>query len=144
MKKRIKLRDMTKEQWENYECGKDTKCEKCIFNLINCCQDDFRLDWTKHKDLYSNNFLDCEVEIEENILNEKEKEYLSAVIKPFRNRVISIEKAGYSDFMFLSIDIHSISVLRNRETINLPFFQKDMMYKNMIDNFKYTLEELDL
>ena len=34
---------------------------------------------------------------EELILNEKEKEYLSLVIKPFRDRVINIKKeSGYS------------------------------------------------
>ncbi len=149
MKKIIKLRDMTKEQWENYECGKDTKCEKCIFNLINCCQDDFRLDWTKHKDLYSNNFLDCEVEIEENILNEKEKEYLSAVIKPFRDRVISIEKTCCSFKVdnkvpyYIYITINDSIIKISNEDIRLPCFFKDM-YKGMKKNKPYTLEELDL
>lgn len=148
MKRKIKLRDMTKEQWDEnkgIECDKHKCCNDCKFRYINCDISTNEVSWVNHKEMYNDKFLDTEIEIEEpNILNEKEKEYLSAVINPFRDRVISIEKAGYSDFMFLSINIHSISVLRNKEIINLPMFQKDTMYKNMIDNFKYTLEELDL
>lgn len=148
MKRKIKLRDLTPKQWDEnkeIECKNYKCCNNCKFRYVYCDASDIDSSWINHKELYSDKFLDQEIEIEmSDILDKKEKEYLSAVIKPFRDRVISIEKAGYSDFVFLSINIHSISVLRNRETINLPFFQKDMMYKNMIDNFKYTLEELDL
>lgn len=144
MKKRIKLRDMTKEQWEKFECGSNLRCEKCMFNPINCCQDVYRLDWTKHKDLYSDKFLDQEAEIEvPDILTKAEKEYLKAVIKPFRDRVIYIKKVKCPNQYFISIKINSKIVDSGEEYIMLPFFQNEM-YVGMKDDKKYTLEDLDL
>lgn len=75
------------------------------------------------------------------ILNEKEKEYLSAVIKPFRNRVFCIGKARYDDVWFISIVVNFNK--SKRKTIKLPIFQKDI-YKNMKENHLYTLKELGL
>ena len=65
--KKIKLRDMTEEQWENFT----DKCyvfacmiKKCPFMDIGCDIDRYS-SWYAHKDLYSDKFLDQEVEIEE-------------------------------------------------------------------------------
>lgn len=71
------------------------------------------------------------------ILNEKEKEYLSNVIKPFRDTVERIVK-GY-DFgkEFISIDLE-------RGEIQLPYFEPDTMYKGMKIYKDYTLEDLGL
>ena len=146
MKKKIKLRDMSKEQWEKFECGSNLRCEKCIFNPINCCQDVYRLDWTKHKDLYSDKFLNQEIEIEvPDILTKEEKEYLGAVIRPFRNRVISISKYFYVLDNVYSIEIYikSIMGIFSTENIKLPLFKNEMYEKMEIDK-KYTLEDLGL
>lgn len=74
-----------------------------------------------------------------NILTEKEKAYLSAVIKPFREDVEWIEKIerydGENEF------IH-ITVKRNEDCCELPAFKKGTMYKGMEANKAYTLEEL--
>ena len=72
------------------------------------------------------------------ILDEKEKEYLSAVIKPFRDRVISISKksANYGEFIDILID--------EAEDIYLPYFKPGKMYQGMGVNKEYTLEELGL
>lgn len=81
---------------------------------------------------------------EEPILNDEEKEYLSAVIKPFKNEVKYIKKSignlsGTFDLYYITI------VLRTDEFINLPFFSKDSsMYKGMEENKIYTLKELGL
>ena len=73
------------------------------------------------------------------ILDDVEKAYLSAVIKPFRDRVISIEKRLFSgEREYLSFRMH------DWETIALPFFTKGTMYKGMEVYRKYTLEELGL
>lgn len=79
-------------------------------------------------------------EYKEDILTEKEKAYLSAVIKPFRNEVLDIEKKPGSTFNeWISI------VMKSNEIISLPFFKKSSgMYKGMELNKKYTLEELGL
>ena len=77
------------------------------------------------------------------ILNEAEKEYLSNIIKPFRDRVFCIEKVGFDNFNCISIVVDSNLTSTERKTINLPIFQKDM-YKNMKENHLYTLKELGL
>ena len=81
-----------------------------------------------------------EEEYEPNILNEKEKEYLAAVIKPFRKNIKYITK---KDFVikakeYLLIKMHDLS------TAGLPLFEKETMYKGMEANKTYTLEELGL
>lgn len=73
----------------------------------------------------------------EEILDEKEKEYLRAVIRPFRDKVKHIVKMEYEE-EFIRIRI------KNDECINLPFFKKNTMYKGMEISKKYTLEELGL
>ena len=72
------------------------------------------------------------------ILDEKEKEYLSAVIKPFRNRVKYIKKVSFnSEKEFIRIDLEG-------DYISLPNFEKNTMYKGMELSKEYTLEELGL
>lgn len=65
-KRRVKLRDLTPEQYKNwyrdYCCG---HCEGCVFDKTNCDPHDERFCWVNNKDLYSDKFLDREVEIEE-------------------------------------------------------------------------------
>ena len=79
----------------------------------------------------------------EPILNEEEKEYLSNVIKPFKNRVCYIIKG---DVLLLSYKEEYIQICVNSHNhyINLPTFVKGSMYKNMKSWYKYTVEELDL
>lgn len=74
------------------------------------------------------------------ILTDKEKAYLSAVIKPFRKDIKYITK---KDFVikakeYLLIKMHDLS------TAGLPLFEKETMYKGMEVDKKYTLEELGL
>lgn len=80
-----------------------------------------------------------EQEYKPTILAEKEKAYLSAVIKPFRKRVKHIEKRLFAEGReYLSLAMH------DWEIIALPFFEKGTMYKGMEVYKKYTLEELGL
>lgn len=80
--------------------------------------------------------------IKEEILDKKEKEYLSAVIKPFRNEVEYIEKNSFAR----KIDKYSeyIGIRTKRDFFHLPNFIPDTMYKGMELERKYTLEELGL
>lgn len=77
-------------------------------------------------------------EIKGIILTDKEKEYLSAVIKPFRDEVIGIEKES------CRINKEFIRIHLNLDTADLPYFEKDTMYKGMKTDRNYTLEELGL
>ena len=72
------------------------------------------------------------------ILDEKEKEYLSAVIRPFKNRVDYIKKFDITGKEFICI------YLKTDEDIDFPYFKKGTMYKGMKIDKKYTLKELGL
>ena len=68
-KKKVKLRDLTEEQFEKY-CKSFTgkgnygaNCDKCVFHNVSCTSW-YDNCWIKHKDLYSDKFLDQEIEIE--------------------------------------------------------------------------------
>lgn len=78
-------------------------------------------------------------EYKEEILDEVEKRYLKAVIRPFRDRVTFISKLHTrEDKEFISIN------LKNGDYIDLPLFKENTMYKKMIINKDYTLKELGL
>ncbi len=73
------------------------------------------------------------------ILDDVEKAYLSAVIKPFREDVAYIEKCIFSmetDYVLIS--------MKTNETVNLPNFRRKSMYTGMKENRRYTLEDLGL
>lgn len=150
MKKKIKLRDLTKEQWDTNrdslcKLDKGENCDKCIFQWVGCDDSILRSSWINHKEMYSDKFLNQEVEIEApDILDEVEKEYLSNIIKPFRDRVISIEKVGcINNKYFIGIKINSKLVDYGEEYLSLPFFQ-NKMYKGMEVDKNYTLADLGL
>lgn len=149
MKRKIKLKDLTKEQWDKnkgIECEKYERCDNCKFAYTNCDTSNIKSSWINHKEIYSDKFLDQEIEIEmPDILKEEEKRYLSAVIRPFRNRVISISKYFYvlDNAYTIEICIYSSVGIFEKEIIRLPRF-KNEMYKGMENNKKYILEELDL
>ena len=81
-------------------------------------------------------------EYKEPILDDVEKEYLSAVIKPFREKVSYIsklEKAYPETDQFIKI------TLINGEYVCLPYFtRKSRMYIGMKQWRHYTLQELGL
>jgi len=72
------------------------------------------------------------------ILDEVEKEYLSDVIRPFRDRVINIIKIDNRIGIFIAIRI------KDEESIDLPYLKNKNMYKGMEINKEYTLKELGL
>lgn len=71
------------------------------------------------------------------ILTDKEKAYLSAVIKPFREKVGHVKKIDCGKKEFLKIYLED-------DNIPFPFFTKGTMYKGMECEKEYTLEELGL
>lgn len=80
-----------------------------------------------------------EEEYEPEILTEKEKAYLSTVIKPFR------EKVEYVYKICLEIDKREyLEISLENGVISFPYFEKGTMYKGMKYGKRYTLEELGL
>lgn len=76
---------------------------------------------------------------EKEILDDTEKRYLKAVIRPFKNRVRYISNKEWYDG-----DRYIFIVLDSGEHIALPYFKKGTMYNGMKDNKEYTLKELGL
>ena len=78
------------------------------------------------------------------ILTKKEKDYLSSVIKPFRDRVIYIYKTELLGYELICIALECPNKTTYKDAFTLPFFEKGTMYKGMKLNKKYTLKELEL
>ena len=64
--KKKKLRDLTEEEYEKWiakYCDNGIiSCRDCVFKYVNC---DKHFSWVNYKDLYSDKFLDQEIEAEE-------------------------------------------------------------------------------
>lgn len=74
------------------------------------------------------------------VLDDVEKRYLKNVLRPFKdevNYIVKWQSDSYKSRQFLHIDTRI-------GNIQLPYFEKDTMYKNMEDNKHYTLEELGI
>lgn len=100
--------------------GSDEFCKKCL------CES---LEWLNQ-------------EYKEQILDDVERKYISAVIKPFRKKVkniVKINRIGQSKEQNIRI------VLDDLKFMNFPNFNTNTgMYKGMEANKLYSLEELGL
>lgn len=153
MKKKIKVRDMTVEQWYNNKASLcklfgSGYCNDFIFQSIGGCEASYnKKSWFNNKDFYNNKFLDLEIEIDiPNILNKEEKEYLSAFIKSFRDKVISISRKIYtitgSGLIYQTTYFIDIQV--DKEFVICGFQIQNNMYEHMELDKEYTLKELGL
>lgn len=78
------------------------------------------------------------------ILDGAERQYLSNALKPFRCRVISVEKdERYSNKEYIYVELTTDNPVE-KDCIIFPDFKKGTMYKDMETDKKYTLEELGL
>lgn len=74
------------------------------------------------------------------VLDDAEKRYLSAVIRPFRDKVLYIIKSGGFAPSEECISFHFVGC----EVTRLPCFKRGTMYKGMEPGHGYSLEELGL
>ena len=124
--------------------------EKYKDNIINSDQTDITCCANKlfHNGVCPDNCKDCKKaamewlleEYKEPVLDDVEKEYLSAVIKPFRKKIAYIVKDQDFDDGKQCIRI----ILQNGDGMHFPYLDDDAMYKGMEVNKEYSLEELDL
>lgn len=98
--------------------GKDEFCKKCLGES---------LEWLNQ-------------EYKDPILDDVEREYLSAVIRPFRKMIAYIVKAQDFDDGKQCIRV----ILQNGDGMHFPYLDDDAMYKGMEVNKEYSLEELGL
>ena len=111
------------------------KCKLSTYGLM--CWSDTSQDWVLSSAI--GELLTGEkqiIKLPKPILDDVEKEYLSNVIKPFRDRVSSISKDGPLEYITISLDGDDFAFL--------PNFEEGKMYKGMETNRRYTLEELGL
>ena len=140
-----KIRDITEEEfeiWKNYNCKTyDLHCTGCPFRASECGFVGLRFPWYENKEMFSDKFLDQEIDIATpEILDDVEKRYLSAVIRPFRKRVDSVMKISDP----LSYDKEYIFIKLDEDSFSLPYFKIGTMYQGMELEKVYTLEELGL
>ena len=152
-----KLRDITKEEfrtWASNYCKiYGLCCTGCPFKAVQCLGDRNELPWYDNKEMFSDKFLNQEIDIEvPDILDDAEKRYLSDIIKPFRKKVVGICKNSESNgnqciiinTIICSLHDRIINAPEYIEYMKLPSFEKDKMYKGMVEDRWYTLEELGL
>lgn len=83
------------------------------------------------------------IKLPKQILTNKEKEYLSSVINPFRDRIVWIKKVGSPaqnyEYIKICYQDHIYSIV-----LSFPDFKVGTMYRGMEMDKEYTLEKLDL
>lgn len=116
-------------------CGKPA----AMFDKIkNNCDSDI---CSSYGQTYADAILDWMAQpYKEPILDKVEREYLKAVIRPFRNKIDTISKFQTWDDSSQYIYIG----MKDRRWSNLPCFPKGTMYKGMKAGKHYTLKELGL
>ena len=133
LKENLKIEDLFYKngevvKWTDFMCTaiKELKQEKNCYgrSCIDC------YEWLKQE--YKEPILDDK----EPILDDVEREYLSAVIKPFRNKIIYIKKER--------IEREFIKIVLINDKLSLPYFKAGTMYKGMELFKRYTLKELGL
>ena len=77
------------------------------------------------------------VNITKNILTEQERQYLSLVVKPFRDEIQSISKKEGTIWEWIYIKT-------KKDNSTLPCFEKGKFYKGMEAGKDYSLKELGL
>lgn len=83
-------------------------------------------------------------EAKESILGDVEKEYLSAVINPFRKIIVDASKHRLNnDLEYIAIRVKSLKE-DEEENMCFPAFKIGTMYKGMELDKKYRLEDLSL
>lgn len=115
------------------------KC-KCMF-IVYCNHEEIHREIFNDSNSIGSAYANwLEEEYDPKILTDEEKAYLSAVIKPWKNKIKFIEKFEdtYDKERIL------IWIIGDCRNIYLPQFEKGKMYKGMEANREYTLEELGL
>ena len=79
--------------------------------------------------------------VEMSPLDDVERKYLKAVIKPFRDNVNYVKKYSFENG---EKEFIGISFKNDNGYFSFPAFKKGTMYNNMKEGEKYTLEELGL
>lgn len=106
--------------------------KNCDSNIRSCC-------WTT----YTRDILEWMSQpYKAPILNDTEREYLTAVIRPFKENVCTVCKKYIQSCSGLSYEYIVVKI--STERWGFPKFVEGTMYKNMELDKEYSLEELGL
>lgn len=83
---------------------------------------------------------DGPIQFRKDILDETEREYLKAVLRPFRNRVVRVTKLKLP----ACSDYNLRADLENGDSLTFPSFSAGTMYNGMELYHEYTLEDLGI
>ena len=81
------------------------------------------------------------IKLPKSILTKQERNYLSSVVKPFREKILHISKLTGKNGEYICIDIRFDW---EEDSILLPSFATGTLYKGMEIGMEYTLRELGL
>ena len=150
MKKTIKLRDLTEEQYKQWasdhcvnfdeDCVDKVQCGHCPFNWIACqiLGENSHDLWTVHKDLYSDKFLDQTIEIEvPDLLTEEEKELLKDFDYFSLNSLTAIKIRLIGDSKLLTL-------YHGSDDFYVEFYVKNYLFKGLTEDNIYRVSDLGL
>ena len=120
---------------KTYESGKYNICFHCVFNKSLNTTDKLIFD----KIVKSKN-IKLTLEVEEPILDDAERKYLSGFIKPFRDEIEYIRKVPNEYYKAE----HLVIYFKDNMNMPFPYFKKGSMYKGMKVDKNYTLKGLGL
>jgi hypothetical protein len=139
-----KFKDCSKEELDKY-CD-NTSCAACKLSGTNehmCIK-----ELATHKDLLSDKALNIELPIDNKILDDNEKEFLTQVVKLYKRMNVEITgffKTRYCNkFNAITFSYYDLKTKDESVACLRPFDENREMYKGMELNKKYTLEELDI
>lgn len=145
MKIRKKLRDLSVEELDQY-CS-ENGCTSCALRWLSCSSGFEAI--REHKDIFNDKFLDqkIEIEVDGEILTNKEKDFLFSLVELFGEfgEVIAFRKTRLilNEKEYLEIKLRN-KINGEIENISLPDFESRTMFKKMEIHKEYTLEELGL
>lgn len=137
---KIKLKDMTIEDMRVFDekvCG-ELNCSECPFNRVSCNNDNC---WVRHKELYSDDFLNQEIDLPlYSLLTEKDKTFLLDKIRELDYDIIGVIKTRFD-----MIEIHiKYGTCNQTFRIQYPPFKNNYMFRNLEKGKLYSLKELGI
>lgn len=154
IKENKKLKDLTYDEYAKFkifECGNYVKCNNCPFRTGNCESPDSKDSWFNNKEMYSEDFLNQEIPVDKEILDEEDRRYLTNMYNLInvRNKDIysickfavhfSGKKVGYIEIRFNS-NVKDYG----EERFLGPLFNPEEKFLKLDTGRNYKLEELGL
>ena len=148
--------ELKAKQWVLVRDAKDLPWEIDIFKGCGghyalgdceyCClggQWKYCIPYEDNEELLDTTYMPKEKYKSKEILDDIERKYLSNFCKPFINNILYICKYNNIDSTQY-IYIEYFNCLGDINSLTLPIFKKDTMYKNMELDIRYTPKELGL